>query len=654
MTGAPGIREASSALSTGSSAAAGAVAAEAATAASRSPRAPRRPLPLLVLFFLFSAGVPPRCAAEIPSQPVPDEWLTPAEQFEFRATPTYDETLAFLRRLEKRLPEMKLEFYGESASGRPMPLVILSAEKAFTPAAAQALAKPVVLVQNAIHAGEIDGKDAALLLLRDVALGGRRDLLAATTLLILPIYNVDGHERVSPWNRPNQDGPVLGMGFRTTADGHDLNRDFLKLQTPEARQLVRLVNAWQPHLVVDTHVTNGVDLDWVITWAIPEQPLLAPPVDRWLQRNFPPVLAAVEAAGHRQGPYVSLIDGQDPAQGFETLVYEPRFSTGYFPLRHRPVVLLESHSHKPYRERVLATRDFVAAIVVQAGRSGVALKSAIAEAALAVVQLGQPAAAPSTVAVTYARGDAESYPVPFYDWRREPSVVSGGEQIRYRRGVVRELTVPWFHRLVVASSLPRPRGYLVLPGWPEIERRLVDHALRFERLPRDLELEVETARLSRPVAKGESYQGLTRLQAEVARASERRILPAGTLWVPADQPDFAVAVQLLEPEAPDSVLAWGLISGLFEGKEYIDGAALELFARQTLGDPKMAATAAAWQAALADPAFSADRAARYRWWFSRTPHWDEQVGLYPVFRLMTPLPQPQESQIELTPETVRP
>ena len=196
----------------------------------------------------------------VAEQPVPYGWLTPAEKSDFHATPSYDETLAFLRKLETALPEMKLEFYGDSASGRPMPVVILSAERAFTPEAAQALAKPVVMIQNGIHAGEIDGKDASLMLLRDIALGGRRELLAAATLLIVPIYNVDGHERVSPWNRPNQDGPVSGMGFRTTADGHDLNRDYLKLVTPEARNLVRLVNAWQPHLFVDTHAVSYTHL----------------------------------------------------------------------------------------------------------------------------------------------------------------------------------------------------------------------------------------------------------------------------------------------------------------------------------------------------------------------------------------------------------
>ena len=624
----------------------------ASTADAGSSSAPARPrptwsaLPLLVLFFL-SVEIVTLPVTAVAEQPVPYGWLTPAEKSDFHATPSYDETLAFLRKLETALPEMKLEFYGDSASGRPMPVVILSAERAFTPEAAQALAKPVVMIQNGIHAGEIDGKDASLMLLRDIALGGRRELLAAATLLIVPIYNVDGHERVSPWNRPNQDGPVSGMGFRTTADGHDLNRDYLKLVTPEARNLVRLVNAWQPHLFVDTHVTDGVDLDWVITWAVPEPPLLALPLDRWLRQNFPPVLAAVEAAGHRQGPYVSLVDGLDPLQGFETLVYEPRYSSGYFPLRNRPSILLESHSHKPYRERVLATRDFLAALVVQTGRAGLALKSAIAEAAVTVVQQGLPTAPPSSIIVTYARGEAEPYRVPFYDWSSAPSVVAGGSQIHYRRGVVREVEVPWFHRLVAATSLPRPRGYLVLPGWPEIERRLADHALRFARLPQELELTVETARLSQPRPAATSYQGLTPLSATVVRASERRLVPAGALWVPADQPDFAVAVQLLEPEAPDSVLSWGLVSGLFEGKEYIDGGALDRFARSALADRKVAAD---WAQALSDPAFAADRSARYRWWFARTPWWDEQIGLFPVLRLMEPLPPPQARQLDLTPE----
>src|SRR4051812_45352220 len=227
----------------------------------------------------------------------PSEWQTPAEVAGFRATPSYDETLAFLKKLQTRLPEMALRFYGSSGEGRPLPLVILSKEKVFSPEreeegrpghreeehGKEAERKPVVLIQNSIHAGEIDGNDACLLLLRDLAFGRRRELLDAATILILPIYNVDGHERISPWNRPNQNGPVEGMGFRTTTHGLDLNRDYVKIESVEARSLVALVNAWHPDLHVDNHVTDGVDHDWVLTYSWAEAPQAPAPVDAWLQ-----------------------------------------------------------------------------------------------------------------------------------------------------------------------------------------------------------------------------------------------------------------------------------------------------------------------------------------------------------------------------------
>ena len=598
----------------------------------------RHPVPwgLAVALLLGTGPAAPGAAAKA-DETIPSEWRTPAEIAEFEATPSYDETLAFIRRIEAAAPAVRLEFFGESAAGRPMPVVIVSKERAFTAEAARANLKPILLVLNGIHAGEIDGKDATLLLLRDLALGRRQELLDAATILFVPIYNVDGHERVSPWNRPNQNGPVRGMGFRTTADGHDLNRDFLKLETPEARNLIALYNDWQPQLVVDNHVTNGVDLDWVVTWAIPVAPQLPAPVDRWLQAAMPQILFDVEQHGHLQGPYVSLLDPLDPAQGFESFAAEPRFSTGYFPLRNRPVILVETHSHKPYRDRVLATRDFVAATVRQVGARALELRSAIASAALETVRLGQPSSPASRVAVTFEAGEPGEIRVPFYDWKREPSVVSGGEMTSWRRGKVRETLVPWHQRLKVAESLPRPRGYVVLPGWTEISRRIAAHGLRYETLPQSREADVETTRLSDPVFAAASYQGRTRVSATARRELERRTIPAGSLWIPADQPEFDLAVQLLEPEAPDSLFAWGFLSGIFEGKEYIDRPALDEFARRELAKPEVRA---AWENALADPAFAVDGEARYRWWFQRTPWWDEQIGLYPVFRLLTPLPAP--------------
>jgi hypothetical protein len=580
-------------------------------------------LSILFVCLLPSAGI---------AQSTPAEPQTHAEASNFEATSTYDETIDFLKRLQTRFPEMYLGFYGSSGQGRPLPFVVVSKEKTFVGRRAQKLAKPIVMIQNGIHAGEIDGKDASLMILRDMAAGKHREILDAMTLVIVPIYNVDGHERISPYNRPNQDGPRQGMGFRTTATGLDLNRDHLKIASVEARSLVALIGAWRPHLHVDDHVTDGVDHDWVLTWSWAEAPQMPAPVDAWLRAHMPAVAAATAKAGHKNGPYVDLIDGNDPAKGFSSRAGSPRFSSGYFPLRNRPSILVEMHSYKPYKQRVLANRDFLLALLAEVARDPGSLTRAVAAAEAATVAAGKPDAPPSEIVVSFEDSD-EMEPIrfPVYASEMKTSVVSGQPLLVYRRGEVREVEVPWFHKVKIARTVARPRGYLVLPGWPQIEDRLRGHGLRVERLLQPAEIEVETLRVSQPQAAASSYQGLTRVSVTAARAKERRSIPAGTLWVPADQPDFEVAVQLLEPEAPDSLLSWGLLSSVFESKEYIDPRVLEGLAAEMLKDPK---TAAEWQAALQDEKLAADARARYLWWYHRTPYWDETVGLLPYFRVL--------------------
>lgn len=578
----------------------------------------------------LAASAPPPAVAD--ETPLPAEWRTVAEATDFRATSTYDETIAILRRLEARLPALKLDFYGTSGEGRPLPVVILSAAKTFTPESAAAAGSPVVMIQNGIHGGEIDGKDASLMLLRDVALGHRPELLGAATLLVVPIYNVDGHERVSPFNRPNQNGPVEGMGFRTNAAGLDLNRDHLKLASPEARALVGLVNRWRPHLHVDDHVTDGVDHDWVLTWAWAEAPQVAPSIDAWLAAHLPRAIAATEAAGHRTGPYVDLVDRDDPGKGFTSRVAEPRYATGYFPLRNRPSILVETHSYKPYRDRVLANRDFLAALVAEVNRDPASLAAAVGAAEARTAALGRAGAPPSDVVLTWADApEPDRIRLPVYAWSLVSSEVSGGSILTYRTGEVRESDVDWIHLAVAAEVVPRPRGYLLRAGWPEIEARLLGHGLAVRRLARAIELEAETIRVANPRYAAKPYQGLTAVTADVERRAERVALPAGSLWVPADQPDFELAVQLLEPEAPDSLFAWGLLSTVLERKEYIAPQVLEGLARELLAQP---AVAAEWRRALADEAFAADPEARRLWWYRRTPYWDERLGLLPYARVM--------------------
>ena len=565
-----------------------------------------------------------------------DDWLTVAEKSDFRATSSYVQTMDYLHRLEAVAPELiRVTDFGRSAQGRPLPLVIVSADGAFTPQAAAAAGKPVLLLQSCIHPGEVDGKDATLMILRDIALGRKPELAKPAILLFAPIYNADGHEKVSPYNRSNQDGPIEGTGYRATANGINLNRDFLRLTSPEARAMARLVSTWNPHLHVDNHVTNGSDHAWVLTWLVAEAPQLDPAVDAWVRESLPKVLEKTEAAGHPNGPYVSLVSGSDPTEGMIWDVAQPRYSSGYFPLRNRASILIEMHAHKPFRDRVLANRSFMEELILEAGRSGKELVRAVEAADARITALGRADAEPSDVVVRWSvaeEGDTLTWPA--YEWTVEDSVALGGQRIEYHPGSIREVELSWRHTPVAELALARPRGYIVLAGWPQIEEVVAGHGLQALRLTADTELEVETIRLSDPKLATFPYQGTVMVEDfTVRRQMERRSIPAGSLWIPADQPNFEIAVQLFEPEAPDSLVRWGAVSSVFERKIYIGTNVLEKLAREMLTDEAIRRD---WVAALDDPEFAANRRARYLWWYRRTPYWDESVGLLPVLRVMAP------------------
>jgi len=567
---------------------------------------------------------------------IPEEWLTVAEKTDFRSTSSYDQTMVYLYQLESAAPErIRITDFGRSGQGRPLPLVIVSSDGAFTPEAAVATGKPILLIQSCIHAGEVDGKDATLMVLRDIALGLKPELAEGAVTLFAPIYNADGHEMVSPNNRSNQNGPVEGMGYRATANGINLNRDFLRLASPEAKAMAKLVAQWNPHLHVDNHVTNGSDHAWVLTWLVAEAPQLAPQVDAWVRVSLPKVLANTEAAGHPNGPDVSLVSGSDPTKGMVWDVAQPRYSSGYFPLRNRPSILIEMHAHKPFRARVLANRGFIDALMTEVGRSGEDLVRAVAAADAAEVERGRAGAEPSEVVVKWAVADkGKRIAWPAYEWTVEDSIVTGGTRVVYQPDKGHELELEWRHLPVAELTLPRPQGYIVLAGWPQIEEVVAGHSLRAYRLMSEIELDVETIRLSNPQFATASYQGVVMVENfEITRRTERRSIPAGSLWIPADQPAFEIAVQLFEPEAPDSLVRWGAVSSLFERKIYIGADVLETLAREMLADENVRLE---WEAALEDPDFAADRRARYMWWYRRTPYWDETVGLLPVFRVMTP------------------
>src|SRR5881296_2649485 len=255
--------------------------------------------------------------------PPSGDWRTPAEKSDYATTPRDAETTAYARRLQAAAPgQVRLETFGRSGEGRDLFILVVSKDGVFDPPAIHKAGRPIVLVQNAIHAGEMDGKDASLALLRDIVVTKEKAaLIDRAVLVVIPIYNVDGHERFGPYNRINQNGP-RETGWRTQARNLNLNRDYMKADAPETRAFLRLWTRWLPDLFVDTHVTDGADFQYDTTYGLDTGPdVLAPYLEK-----------VVGAAGHVISPYINLKSDTDPSQGITTAQDPPRFSTGYINL----------------------------------------------------------------------------------------------------------------------------------------------------------------------------------------------------------------------------------------------------------------------------------------------------------------------------------
>ena len=604
-----------------------AVAAIAATVTAQPPSPPAQLTPFP------SSNLPgPTRAEEIPAY-----WKTRAEKTEYRLTPDLEETMRFCRLLEARSRWVRVTSYGRSGQGRELPLVILSKERAFTPELARATGKPVVLIQNGIHAGEIEGKDASLELMRDMVVLQKHDaVLDSVILLILPVFSVDAHERRSHYNRINQNGPEL-MGWRYTPVGLNLNRDYLKAESPEMRALLSGVFAtWWPHLLIDNHTTDGADFRHDIGYAFNQGPGVAPAVDRWLREAFEGrVVARLASMGHLPSPYLGFRRGQDPSSGVDFENYPPRFSTGYTPLHGRPSILVETHMLKPYATRVRATYDLMLATLEEIAARPRALTDAVRTAEAEAIARGRAADPARREVVLRTRLGDRHDPLAFKGWqtRWETSEVTGGRIPRYTPEPW-DTTISLFREVLPALTVRQPVGYVVPQEWTDAVDLLTVHGVEFRRLAAAWRDTFEMQRIvawSAAPQSGEGHRPITTSQVEIVR-QEREYGP-GDVWVPLDQRSAAVAVHLFEARAPDGLLYWNTFDTVLEGKEYAEDYVMEPIARQMMRENP--ALAREFQARVAaDTAFARNAQARVDYFFRRSPWADREQNLLPVARAL--------------------
>lgn len=565
------------------------------------------------------------------------DWTTPAERAKFETTPSYAETRSYLQRLAEAVPDrIRLTRFGVSPQGRELMLVVAAKNGEFTPAAAHASGKPILLVQAGIHAGEIEGNDAGLMLLRDLSVGAKRAALLDRAILVyLPIFNVDGHENASPYHRINQRGP-REMGFRATAQRLNLNRDYTKADAPEMRDWLAMFDAWMPDLFMDIHTTDGADYAYDLTWYREEWGPLHPAVKRWQAEAFDEaILPAFKKQGHLAAPYLELVDHRDITKGIANFGSGPRFSTGYVALRNRAAVLVETHMLKPYAVRVRATYDLIVATLAHLNRDGEGLRKAVAAADADTI--ARAADAQATLPIVF-RTSTQSVPFTLkgYAFTQEASAISADTWVRYDPRRPKTYVIPDFHDLVATESVHPPAAYLIPAEWPQIADKLRLHGLRVDKIEHPLSLRVERYRLAAPRWAEQPFEGRHMLRefAQNAETTEASFA-AGAYLVSLDQRAANVAITLLEPRAADSLLRWGFFDAVFEQKEGADARVAEQLARDMLArDP---ALRKAFDAKLAaDPAFAASPEARLAFFYERSPWYAAQrIGEYPVVRLDT-------------------
>lgn len=481
--------------------------------------------------------------------------LTTGEKSDWNETAPYAEAVELARRFEHASRFVKVLDIGTTPEGRTMIAIVVSKDRAFAPAAAAKTDKAIIMIQSGIHAGEIEGKDTALMLVRDM-IGGKRyaGWLDHAIFVVIPVFNVDGHENFSPYHRPSQNGPK-STGLRTNAQRLNLNRDYIKADTPEMRAWLRLFNAWTPDFLIDNHVTDGSDFQYDVTWDMARNQDLAEPAGAWVREKFIPELDRRMAAdGHLVAPYGSLRSAGAqgaPRREFFMEVFSPRYSHLYAAAQNRPSLLVETHSLKAARTRAWANYDIMRHSIDIITADPQALRRAVREADREMASRAGVRTAPPV----YLAGKVsdKSRPLVYHalktgQFQSEPD----------------DLDTRIHDQIDTTVEARMPLGYLLPAAWKELAELLALHGIEMERTTKPIEQEFETYRFTGTKFAGASFEGRVMVDFEVKPVREKVALPAGSYWIPMKQRRARLILSMLEPQAPDSLARWGFMNQVFE------------------------------------------------------------------------------------------
>ncbi len=484
--------------------------------------------------------------------------LTVAEASGFTATSTHAEVLSFIQALNRLSPNLRVETMAQTVEGRPVPLLVLGRPVPLTPQALRNDPRLVVYIQANIHAGEVEGKEACMMLARDILLEAKLPYLDKLVILMAPDFNPDGNDKISPANRRHQPGPEKGVGLRPNGQNLDLNRDGMKLETPEMQGLVAgVLRRWDPALLVDCHTTDGFYHQEPVTYAWPLNPNGDPQVLEFVRdRMLPAVAGRLEKSyGYLSMPYGDPRDPTDLAKGLETDAFLPRYLTNYAGLRNRLAILDENYVYADYRTRVLACYSFLRAILDYCREQAASIQDLVRQADRRASQRWQSAEPSSLFHTAF---DLRPLPdkLTFRGFELEVTPREGTYPLVKKTDRQKTYTVDYYAQVVPQRSVRFPWGYFLTCSDPAILSNLKKHGLLVDRLTRPARAQVEGFKITELRAAERLFQGHWTDRVKGEYIQEEREFPAGTIFVTTAQPLGSLAACLLEPESDDGLLVW--------------------------------------------------------------------------------------------------
>lgn len=556
---------------------------------------------------------------------------TPFEKGNGNQTTTHAACIDWYQQLAKSHRKLvKIDSVGITDSGRPLHRVVISTA-GFDSARVRKKQRAVVFINNGIHPGEPEGIDASMALARALVTAGQlRPLLDQVTVIIVPIYNVDGSLRRNNFTRANQNGPEA-YGFRGNAQNLDLNRDFIKLDSRNAQSLVRLFRQWDPDLYLETHTTNGADYQHVMTLIETQKDKLRPEISGWMHDTLTPALySSMEKAGFPMAPYVNT-RGELPESGIETFLETPRYGSGYAALFHTVAYVLETHMLKAYAPRYQATYELLQTALKLTAIQRSQLLEARARAREATARASH---LPINWQVDTNRIDGFFF--RGFAARNKKSEVHGGDRLYYDRQVPWEAPVAWYAHALATDSVQKPDAYVVSQAWHQVIDRLKWNRVPMRRLANDTIIYLQRYKVRDYKTATRPYEGhYLHYGVDLEAVTDSQRYFAGDWYLPMGHGTDRFVVEVLEPKAVDSYFNWNFFDAQLQQKEYFSSYVFEDTAAELLrGNSDLKARFDKWKEEASKAGKTLSPRAQLDWVYRESGRIEPGLMVLPVGRIM--------------------